>query len=94
MVVWHQFKIFKTERPWAYLPFAPGVIGRTSGFESILGVGCGKAIVADRLEKMGIAANDEQMREIAEKVKEEAFIRKWSVPEDQFKEIVKSVIGK
>jgi len=50
--------------------------------------------VADGLEKMGISATREQMAEIVQKVKEEAYIRKWSIPEVQFEEIVKSVLGK
>jgi len=93
MVAWHQLNLAKTDRQWYHLPFAPEVIGKR-GLEFILGVGCGRAIVADRLEKMGISATREQMGQIADKVKEEAYIRKWSIPEVQFEEIVKSVLGK
>ncbi|MBA7524531.1 2-phosphonomethylmalate synthase [subsurface metagenome] len=93
MVAWRYFKVAKTDRPNARVPFAPEIVGK-KGYEVILGVGCGRAIVADRLEKMGISATREQMAEIAQKVKDEANIRKWSVPDVQFEEIVKSVLEK
>ena len=93
MVASHFLNMAKTDRPWYHLPFAPEVIGK-KGLDFIMGVGCGRAIVADRLEKMGISATREQMAEIVQKVKEEAYIRKWSVPDVQFGEIVKSVLEK
>lgn len=39
-------------------------------------------------------ATKEQVREIVERVKGEAAIRKWSVPDFAFKEIVKEALGK
>jgi len=92
MVAWHHLNLAKTDRPWYHLPYAPEIIGK-KGLDFIMGVGCGRAIVADQLEKMGISATREQMAEISQKVKEEAYVRKWSVPEVQFKVIVESVLG-
>jgi len=93
MIAWHQFRWEKMGKPWYNMPFAPQTIGR-DGMEIILGVGCGKGIVEHELAKYGITATKEQMQEIAEKVKEEAYIRKWSVPKVMFLEIVKDVLGK
>lgn len=43
---------------------------------------------------MGFSASKEQVREIVERVKEEAGIRKWSVPDFAFEEIAKEVLGR
>jgi isopropylmalate/homocitrate/citramalate synthase len=59
-----------------------------------LGYGCGKTIIKHKLKEMGISATDDQMREIAQKVKEEAYIRKSSIPDIQFEIIVKNVLSK
>jgi len=90
-VAWRHWKLAKTDRPFANMPFAPEVIGKKD-HEVILGVGCGKTIVRDRLDKMGISATEEQVRQIVQKVKREAYICKWSLSDAQFEEIVKSVL--
>jgi len=92
-VVWRHWKLAKTERPFADLAFATEVIGKSGDIEAILGFGCGKTIVADKLEKMGISATEEQKAEIAQKVKEEAYISKWSLSDTQFREIIESVLA-
>lgn len=93
MIAWHQFRLEKAGRPWYNFPFSPQTIGKDK-LEIILGVGCGRGIVEHKLAEMGITATKEQMGQIADKVKEEAYIRKWSVPDVQFQEIVKEVLGK
>ena len=91
-VVWHTWKLAKTDRPHGNLPYMPELIGR-KGYEVILGYGIGRTIIKDRLKKIGISATDEQMTEIAQRVKEAASLRKWSVPDWEFEEIVKKVVG-
>jgi 2-isopropylmalate synthase len=93
MVAWRYFKVAKTDRPYARVPFSPEIIGKKD-HEIILGYGCGKTIIKHKLKEMGISATDDQMREIAQKVKEEAYIRKSSIPDIQFEIIVKNVLSK
>lgn len=94
-VIWRHWKLTNTDRPFADLAFDPIVIGKKGEkLEAILGFGCGKTIVKERLERMGISASEEQIGEIAQRVKEEAYFLKWSLTEDQFEEIVKSVMDK
>ena len=93
MIAWHQFRWEKMGKPWYNMPFAPQTIGRDE-MEVILGVGCGKGIVEHELEKMGIPATKEQMGKIADKVKEEAYICKWSLSKIQFRQILTEVLGK
>jgi isopropylmalate/homocitrate/citramalate synthase len=92
MIAWHQFRWEKMGKPWYNMPFSPETIGKEK-MEIILGVGCGRGIVEHELERMGITATREQMGQIADKVKEEAYIRKWSLPQVQFEEIIKEVMG-
>ena len=91
MIAWQQFKLEKAGRPWYHFAFPPQTIGKDK-LEIILGVGCGRGIVEHKLTEMGMTATREQMGEIANRVKEEAYIRKWSVPDVQFLEIVKEVL--
>lgn len=94
-VVWRHRKLAKTERPMADAAFAPRVIGKDGdGLEAILGIGCGKTIVTDKLEKNGIAASEEQVAEIVRRIKEEAAITKWSLSDNQFREILNGVLSK
>lgn len=93
MVAWHQFRLEKAGRHWYNMPFAPQTIGREK-MEIILGVGCGRGIVEHKLAELGITATREQMAEIATRVKEEAYILKWSLSDTQFREIIKEVLGK
>jgi len=94
-VIWRHWKLAQTDRPFADLAFDPKVIGKQGEtLEAILGVGCGKTIVKDRLQKMGISASEDQIGEIVQRVKEEAYLLKWSLTEAQFEDIVKSVVKK
>jgi isopropylmalate/homocitrate/citramalate synthase len=93
-VVWRHTKLAKTDRPMADSAFAPSLIGRRGdGLEAILGIGCGKTIVADKLQKIGISPSEEQTVEIVRRVKEEAYITKWSLSDVQFEDIVKIVLN-
>ena len=94
-VIWRHGKLSQTDRPFADMAFDPQVIGKGGEMlEVVLGVGCGKTIVKDKLQKMGIRASEEQAEEIVQRVKEEAYILKWSLTDAQFEEIVKNVLEK
>lgn len=94
-VVWRHKKLAETERPFADSAFAPRVIGKGGdGLEAILGIGCGKTIVADKLEKSGIVATEDQIAEMVRLVKDEAAITKWSLSDSQFDDIQKSVLAR
>jgi 2-isopropylmalate synthase len=93
MIAWHQFRLEKVGRPWYHFPFSPQTIGKDK-LEIILGVGCGRGIVEHKLNELGITATKEQMGVISDRVKEEAYIRKWTITDLQFREIVKEVVGK
>lgn len=92
-VMWRHKKLAKTDRPLADGAFAPRVIGKDGdGLEAILGIGCGKTIVAEKLEKRSVSATDEQIAEIVRRVKDEASITKWSLSDSQFADILKGVL--
>lgn len=94
-VVWRHKKLASTDRPFADAAFASRVIGKNGdGLEALLGIGCGKTIVADKLKKSNIVASEAQIAEIVSRVKEEAAITKWSLSEAQFDDIVKSVLAR
>lgn len=93
MIAWMIEQLGKQGRPYTMMPFMPELIGR-EGYEVILGRGTGAFIVESKLKEMGLSATKEQVREIVERVKGEAAIRKWSVPDFAFKEIVKEALGK
>jgi isopropylmalate/homocitrate/citramalate synthase len=94
-VIWRHGKLSQTDRPFADMAFDPQVIGKGGEMlEVVLGVGCGKTIVKDKLQKMGIRASEEQAEEIVQRVKEEAYILKWSLTDAQFEDIVKNVLEK
>jgi len=92
MVAWMIEQLGKQGRPYSMMPFMPELIGR-KGYEVILGRGAGGYTVREKLKKMGLSATKEQVKEIVEKVKQEAAIRKWSVPDFAFEEIVRKVLG-
>lgn len=93
MVIWRIWQLAKQGRPFATMPYMPEVIGRKD-YEVIFGLGTGRAVVRDRLTKMGLSATEEQIGEIVNKIKAEAYIRKSSVPDFEFEEIVKRELGK
>ncbi|MEM3448256.1 MAG: hypothetical protein QXR95_06830 [Nitrososphaerota archaeon] len=92
MVADMNLKMMKTDKPFSTLPFLPELIGRGS-LNIILGKMTGGAVIRDRLEKMGIKATKEQVAKIVKEVKRQAIIRKWSLPETVFREIVHKITG-
>jgi isopropylmalate/homocitrate/citramalate synthase len=91
MVADMNLRMMKTERPFTTLPFAPELIGR-GPLNIIVGKMTGGTVIKDKLEKMGIAATKEQVKEIVERVKRQAIVRKWSLPDPVFAKIVRDVI--
>lgn len=71
--------------------YMPQLLGR-SGFNYVLNKTTGAAAVAFKLEKLGIEATKEQIAEITQRVKREASIRKWSVPDNALEVIARDVL--
>ena len=71
--------------------FAPEIIGKKD-VEYLLGKESGVATVKVFLERLGLAATEEQMREMLEMVKEESNIIKGTVSEDEFEFIARGVL--
>ena len=94
MIFWAMQKLANTERPFCLQSFPPELIGRKEGYKVILGQGCGRAIVRDKLEKMGFSATNEQLMEIAQRVESDVVMPKWSVPDFAFEDIVREVLSK
>ena len=83
-------RIKATGRP--FQSFMPELIGRR-GYGYVLGKMSGTEIVGTKLAELGLQADKEQTATILERVKEEAGIRKWSVPDDVFEDIARRVLA-
>jgi isopropylmalate/homocitrate/citramalate synthase len=90
MVVDMALRMSKSERPYSTMPFSPQLIGRKS-FDVILGKMSGGTSIKKKLEDRGLTATKEQVSEIVERVKREAIVRKWSIPDGVFEAIAKAV---
>ncbi len=77
------------ERP--YSVFLPELIGRR-GYKVVIGKGTGKSVVAKKLEQLGIKVNQEQLGEITRRIKREAGLRKWSLPDEAIEAIAREVL--
>ena len=53
----------------------------------------GGSIIRNGLSKLGLTATKEQTRKILDRIKREAIIRKWSVPDDEFESIAREILG-
>jgi isopropylmalate/homocitrate/citramalate synthase len=83
-------RIKATGRP--FQSFMPELIGRR-GYGYVLGKMSGTEIVSTKLAELGLQADKDQTATILERVKEEAGIRKWSVPDDVFEDIARRVLA-
>ena len=90
MVADMNLRMMKTGKPFATLPFKPELIGR-GPLNIIVGKMTGGAVIRDKLERMGVSASKEQVKEIVERVKSQAIVRKWSLPDPVFAKIVRDV---
>lgn len=91
MVVDMQIRMAKTERPASSQAFSPQLIGRR-GVNFVYGKMTGGASVRYGLEKLGLSGTKEQVSRIVERVKREAIIRKWSIPQELFEAIARDVV--
>jgi len=73
-------------------PYRPEFVGQSPP-KMVLGKLSGGASVAMGLDKLGIKADKEQIREIMWKVKDKAVEKKDEVTEAEFEQIVDSVLG-
>jgi isopropylmalate/homocitrate/citramalate synthase len=92
MVIDMLLRMSKTDRPYTTMPFQPELIGR-SGHKIVLGKMSGGTVVRNKLGELGLSATKEQVAKIVDSVKREAIIRKWSITEDLFENIARSVLN-
>ena len=74
------------------LPYQPEAVGRND-FRFVYGKGAGGAAIERFLKELGISATDEQRDAILARLKQEALLRKSFLTEQEFCELVASVIG-
>jgi isopropylmalate/homocitrate/citramalate synthase len=74
-------------------PYLPQVVGQ-SGVEIVLGKGSGIDSVALWLERLGIEATDEEMRETLREVKAKSLEKKALLTDEEFHKIANGVATK
>jgi 2-isopropylmalate synthase len=94
MVVDSIERLRDTDRPFAPFICLPEMIGRKKGYNIVLGKMTGKTAVAKKLEELGLSATKEQIAEIVQAVKREGSMRKWSITDDIFENIVRGILEK
>lgn len=72
----------------------PSDIGRRDDVEYVLGKSSGKNSIRLFLDKHGIEANEDQVKEILDMVHAEAFVTKSLVPEETFLQFVDTVLSR
>ncbi len=77
-----------------YDSFSPDLVGRMDKIHPVLGKNSGKSSIKLMLEQYGLEATDEQVLEILEKVKAEAYVTKSGVSDDMFLKFVNDVKNK
>jgi len=77
--------------PEAYQPYRAEFVGRR--FEAVLAKWSDQGAVEEKLEELGLKADDEQKRRILQAVKELSLRKKGAVTDREFKEIVTRVAG-
>jgi isopropylmalate/homocitrate/citramalate synthase len=78
------------DRVWA--AFSPEMIGK-KGYEYLLGKANGAGTIKIFMEKLGLEANDDQMKEILEIVKMRSNLVKGNVSEVEFEHIARQYLG-
>jgi isopropylmalate/homocitrate/citramalate synthase len=77
------------DRVWA--AFSPEMIGK-KGYEYLLGKANGTGTIKIFLEKLGLKASDDQMKEILEIVKDRSNLVKGNVSEVEFEYIARKYL--
>jgi 2-isopropylmalate synthase len=80
-----------TQAKIPYGAYMPELIGR-KGSEIVLGKMSGSEVITKKLEKLGLSGTKEQVSEMLDRVKREASLRKWSISDDVFDGIARSVL--
>ncbi len=77
--------------PLGMLPLNPQFVGQKVGI--MIGKKSGKDSVKIKLRELGLTANDEQVRIILDKVKDESIRKKAVLNDDEFRKIVEEVVS-
>jgi isopropylmalate/homocitrate/citramalate synthase len=80
----------RVKSPMEYVPFAPELVGQAP-VSIVLGKNSGLPSVQEWCEKLGVAADEDDMMEMVHLVKEKSFEKKDLLTEDEFKTIVGQV---
>ncbi|MEM2021401.1 MAG: homoaconitate hydratase [Zestosphaera sp.] len=83
----------KDVRPVEMLPYLPSLIGRKTDVIVLLGKKSGRRNVAEKLKEMGVPARDETVALILAKLKSRSVEKKRALTEEEFKELVREVLG-
>ncbi len=67
-----------------YDSFSPDIVGRIDKIHPVLGKNSGKSSIKLVADQLGIEMTDEEIAEVLERVKEEAYVTKSQVSEDMF----------
>jgi isopropylmalate/homocitrate/citramalate synthase len=78
------------DRVWA--AFSPEMIGK-KGYEYLLGKANGTGTIKVFLDKLGLEASDDQMKEMLELVKDRSNLVKGNVSEVEFEYIARKYLG-
>ncbi len=83
----------KDVRPVEMLPYLPSLVGRKTDMVVLLGKKSGRRNVVEKLKEMGITVRDEDVALILAEVKSRSVERKRALTEEEFKELVREVLG-
>jgi len=89
MVIHVVERLAKSDRP--HQSYLPEVIGR-KGWDIVVGKGSGAGVIANKVKQFGLSATREQVAEIANRVKREASLRKWTLSDEIVEIIAREVI--
>jgi isopropylmalate/homocitrate/citramalate synthase len=83
----------ETDNLTEMFPYRPEVVGQP-GVEIVLGKGSGIDSIALWLEKLGIEATDDEMREMTMEVKAKSLEKKGLLTEEEFLTIANSLVSR
>ncbi|GAB3377771.1 hypothetical protein NCG89_14035 [Spongiibacter taiwanensis] len=77
--------------PEVTAPYAAKMVGQSEG-TPVLGKNSGRSTICYFLEKLGLSANDDQIAELTERVKEEGRIQRRLLSESQFRGLCEKIL--